>query len=71
MANSKVNKIGGIMPQVGKKKFPYTKKGMSMAEAYAKASGKKTKSKKKAPSMKKMKAEEAMQQRGYKGTGGR
>ena len=59
------------MPQVGKKKFPYTKKGMSMAEAYAKASGKKVKSKgKKAPSMKKMNAQEAKQQRGYKGTGG-
>jgi len=64
------------MPQVGKKKFPYTKKGMSMAEAYAKASGKKVKSKgkskgkSKAPSMKKMMAQENMQQRGYKGTGG-
>ena len=63
------------MPQVGKKKFPYTKKGMSMAEAYAKASGKKVKSKGKSkgkvPSMKKMNAQEAKQQRGYKGTGGR
>jgi len=60
------------MPQVGKKKFPYTKKGMSMAEAYAKASGKKVKSKgkSKAPSMKKMNAQEAKQQRGYKGRGG-
>jgi hypothetical protein len=50
----------------------YPKKNMSMAEAYAKASGKKTSKKKsKAPSMKKMGKQEAMEQRGYKGRGGR
>lgn len=60
------------MPKVGKKSFPYTKKGMSMAEAYAKASGKKmSKKKSKAPSMKKMEKNEAMEQRGYRGRGGR
>jgi len=45
-----------------------------MKAAYMKAMSKgksKGKSKKKAPSMKKMNAQEAMQQRGYKGTGGR
>tara|TARA_R100000742_G_C4222356_1_gene45807 strand:+ start:533 stop:670 length:138 start_codon:yes stop_codon:yes gene_type:complete len=29
------------MPKVGKKKFPYTKKGMSRARSYAKNKGKK------------------------------
>jgi hypothetical protein len=29
------------MPQVGKKKFPYTKKGEAAAKRYAKKSGKK------------------------------
>lgn len=46
------------------------KKKMSMKDAYMSASKKKPK-KSKAPSMKKMNAQEAMQQRGYKGTGGR
>ena len=32
-----------IMPKVGKKEFPYTKKGMAMAKAEAKKSGKKMK----------------------------
>lgn len=32
-----------MMPKVGKKEFPYTKKGMAMAKAAAKKSGKKMK----------------------------
>ena len=32
-----------IMPKVGKKEFPYTPKGMAMAKAAAKKSGKKVK----------------------------
>ena len=32
-----------IMPKVGKKEFPYTPKGMAMAKAAAKKSGKKMK----------------------------
>lgn len=46
---------------------------MSMKESYMNASKKKSKGKKKskAPSMKKMEKQEAMQQRGYKGSGGR
>lgn len=35
------------MPKVNGKKFPYTKKGMKDAKAYAKKSGKSAKSKKK------------------------
>jgi hypothetical protein len=31
------------MPKVGKKEFPYSKKGMAMAKAEAKKSGKKMK----------------------------
>lgn len=31
------------MPKVGKKKFPYTEKGMAMAKAEAKKTGKKMK----------------------------
>jgi hypothetical protein len=31
------------MPQVGKKKYPYTKAGKKKAKAYAKKSGKKMK----------------------------
>ena len=31
------------MPKVGKKEFPYSKKGMAMAKAKAKKSGKKMK----------------------------
>lgn len=31
------------MPKVGKKEFPYTKKGMAMAKEEAKKSGKKMK----------------------------
>jgi len=31
------------MPKVGKKEYPYTKKGMAMAKAAAKKSGKKMK----------------------------
>lgn len=34
------------MPKVGKKEFPYTAKGMAMAKAEAKKSGKKMMSKK-------------------------
>ncbi len=34
------------MPTVGKKKFAYTKKGKEAAKKYAKAKGKKVKSKK-------------------------
>lgn len=30
-----------VMPLVGKKKFPYTKKGVQAAKAYAKKTGKK------------------------------
>jgi hypothetical protein len=33
------------MPKVGKKEFPYTPKGMAMAKAAAKKSGKKKKKK--------------------------
>lgn len=32
--------IGDIMPKVGKKEFSYTKKGMAMAKAEAKKTGK-------------------------------
>ena len=32
-----------MMPKVGKKEFPYTKKGMAAAKAAAKKSGKKMK----------------------------
>jgi hypothetical protein len=42
-----INKKENAMPQVGKKKFPYTAKGMAMAKAEAKKSGVKMKSKKK------------------------
>lgn len=42
------------MPKVGKKKFPYTSKGMSMAKAEAKKTGKKMKTSKKKTSRKKM-----------------
>ena len=63
------------MPKVGKKEFPYTK--MGMAEAYKAASSKtpkvkspKAKQKSKAPSIKAMLKNEAMEQRGYKGDGG-
>ena len=31
------------MPKVGKKKFPYTKKGKAAAKSYAKKAGKKMK----------------------------
>ena len=47
---------------------------MSMKESYMNASKKKSskgKKKSKAPSLKKMEKQEAMQQRGYKGSGGR
>jgi hypothetical protein len=53
------------MPQVGKKKFPYTKEGKAMAEAYAKAQGKKSKKGKRPASVKKMNAQEMKSQRGY------
>lgn len=33
------------MPKVGKKKFPYTKKGKAAAKKYAKKTGKKMKKK--------------------------
>jgi hypothetical protein len=33
------------MPEVGKKKFPYTKKGKTAAKKYAKKTGKKMKKK--------------------------
>ena len=56
------------MPKVGKKKFPYTTAGKKAAKSYAKKSGKKMS---KAPSMKKMERYEAMEQRGYRGRGGR
>jgi hypothetical protein len=36
-------KIGEVMPKVGKKEFPYTKKGMAAAKAESKKSGKKMK----------------------------
>jgi|TARA_Y100001951_G_scaffold99105_1_gene100676 hypothetical protein len=35
------------MPKVGKKKFPYSKKGKAAAKSYAKKSGKKVTTKKK------------------------
>ena len=35
------------MPKVGKKKFPYSKKGKAAAKSYAKKSGKKVTAKKK------------------------
>ena len=35
------------MPKVGKKKFPYSKKGKAAAKSYAKKSGKKATTKKK------------------------
>lgn len=34
-----INKIGEIMPGVGKKKFSYTKKGKAAAKSYAKKKG--------------------------------
>jgi|TARA_R110002020_G_scaffold1191_1_gene5832 hypothetical protein len=37
------------MPRVGKKKFPYTKKGKKAAKAYAKKKGKKAKVSKSKP----------------------
>ena len=38
-----INKIGEIMPGVGKKKFSYTKKGKAAAKRYAKKKGLKVK----------------------------
>ena len=40
------------MPKVGKKKFPYTKKGMSQAKSYAKNKGKKVTYKKRGGALK-------------------
>lgn len=42
------------MPKVGKKHFSYTKKGMSMAEQYAKKTGKKVTKKTKPKAKKKV-----------------
>jgi hypothetical protein len=39
------NNRRNIMPMVGKKKFPYSKKGKAAAKKYAKKTGKKMKSK--------------------------
>jgi len=40
--SQQINK-GGKMPKVGKKKFPYTKKGKEAAKKYAKKKNKKVK----------------------------